>query len=326
MNTVPLVSVIIPVYNKSSYIERSLNSVINQTYQNIECLVVDDASTDDSLAKVHETVDGYSGDIKFLVFARSENKGASAVRNFAIRQAKGDYLFFLDADDELPLDSISLLVDKVSLHPGVDIVQGNMLSFPYKDYYELRRFGLPDYYSDNESVRSRYYDVYKDFPIPVCNKLVRKDFLVGNGLFLFEGIHHEDEHWTAIAVRYCGSMAFEYSYTYYRYFVPDSVMMATNDERSARAWGLLLYDLAAHFDEWDFLRQYKRFLRDLAVWYYIAPKVPSLKKAHLYYSKLATEHRLFLIATILSISRKISFCKFGREVGKALTIRWIHRK
>lgn len=326
MVTAPLISVIIPVYNKSAYIERALKSVINQTYRKIECLVVDDASTDDSLAIIHETTDTYSGEVRFVVLAQNKNGGASAARNLAIRQAHGDYLFFLDADDELPEDSMNLLVRQVSLHPGVDIVQGNMLSFPYKEYYDLRRFGLPDFYSDNESIRARYYDVYKDFPIPVCNKLVRKDFLVENGLFLIEGIHHEDEHWTASAVRYCESMAFENSYTYNRYFVTGSVMLSTTDEKSANAWGILLYDLATRFDEWDFIRQYKRFLRDLAVWYSIAPKVPSLKKAHLFYSRLAAGHHLFLIATILSISRKLSFFKLGREVGKALTIRWIHRQ
>ncbi len=91
----PLVTVIIPTHNREKLIKRAINSVLNQTYQNLEILVIDDASTDNTRQVVEKYEDKR---INFIQLA--ENKGQCIARNNALRHAHGSYIAFLDSDDE----------------------------------------------------------------------------------------------------------------------------------------------------------------------------------------------------------------------------------
>ncbi|MDP3013426.1 MAG: glycosyltransferase family 2 protein, partial [Candidatus Subteraquimicrobiales bacterium] len=92
----PLVSVIIPSYNRAQFIERALNSVRAQTYDNLEMIVVDDASSDDTEERVAAMVlmDNRISYVRHLV-----NRGAQAARNTGVHKAKGDYIALLDSDN-----------------------------------------------------------------------------------------------------------------------------------------------------------------------------------------------------------------------------------
>lgn len=94
MKEEPLVSIIMPSYNTVNFIGESIESVLAQTYQNWELLVVDDCSTDDSVS----VIDSY-GDSRIKSFVNEKNSGAAETRNRAIREAKGKYIAFLDSDD-----------------------------------------------------------------------------------------------------------------------------------------------------------------------------------------------------------------------------------
>jgi glycosyltransferase involved in cell wall biosynthesis len=106
----PLVSIIIPVYNSARHLEETILSAINQTWANKEIILVDDGSQDSSLAiaKVYE------GE-RVKVFSQA-NAGASAARNKGLREAKGDYIQFLDGDDLLGANKIALQVDLLNKH------------------------------------------------------------------------------------------------------------------------------------------------------------------------------------------------------------------
>ena len=96
----PLISVIIPVYNAAEYLERSIGSVRNQTYKNLEIITVDDGSKDDSL-KLLESFASADSRIKVI---RKENGGSSTARNAGLREATGEYIGFIDADDYIEPD------------------------------------------------------------------------------------------------------------------------------------------------------------------------------------------------------------------------------
>ena len=95
----PLVSVIIPVYNVSPYVEECLKSVMDQTYKRLEVIIVDDCGTDDSMEKVERMLQDYAGEISFSILHHDCNRGLSAARNTGIDACHGDFISFIDSDD-----------------------------------------------------------------------------------------------------------------------------------------------------------------------------------------------------------------------------------
>lgn len=121
--TEPLVSIIIPAYNAERFIERSLQSAFNQTYSNIEVIVVDDGSTDSTAEKVKSHKDPR------LVYVYQQNRGQGPARNTAIKQAKGDFVTFLDADDYYLPHKVAKEVEYLQKHPEYGLVYCNALNF-----------------------------------------------------------------------------------------------------------------------------------------------------------------------------------------------------
>ncbi len=117
-----MISLIISVYNTEKYLERCLESVTRQTYKDFECIVVDDGSLDHSLEIAKEFE---SKDKRFKVFHK-ENGGLSSARNYGLERAKGDYLFFIDSDDELYECALSVLLGEMK--DGIDLVFGGFVS------------------------------------------------------------------------------------------------------------------------------------------------------------------------------------------------------
>lgn len=102
-----MVSVIIPLYNAEEYIKETVLSVINQTYHNWELIIIDDGSTDESATIVKE----FCKKNKKINYSYQENSGVSVARNNGIQQAKGEFIFFLDADDAWKSDNLSIKID-----------------------------------------------------------------------------------------------------------------------------------------------------------------------------------------------------------------------
>lgn len=130
-----MVSVIIPLYNAEPYIERCIDSVINQSYKDWEIVVVDDASTDGSLRMVEAYHKKYPN---IHIVKHERNLGLMLTRRDGYRAAKGDFLLFLDADDSLPIDATIRLIVKQK-NTGADIVMGNLLKIYANGKKERRR-------------------------------------------------------------------------------------------------------------------------------------------------------------------------------------------
>ena len=118
-----LVSIVVPVYNVELYLEKCVNSIVNQTYQNIEIILVDDGSTDGSGIKCDELA---QKDNRIIVIHK-ENGGLSDARNVGIEKATGDFYVFLDSDDMLVDGAIEVLKKKIAKltdEPYIDTVYG----------------------------------------------------------------------------------------------------------------------------------------------------------------------------------------------------------
>lgn len=126
-NNTPLVSIIIPAYNTAQYIHRAIGSALRQTHTNIEALVIDDGSTDDTL----RVAEAFAAKDKRVRVFHQENAGVSVARNLGIHEAKGEYLVFLDSDDWLEDEAVEILLDAQVKYPD-KLVMGN-----YRNRYEL---------------------------------------------------------------------------------------------------------------------------------------------------------------------------------------------
>ena len=105
-------SIIVPVYNTEQYIEECILSVLAQTYKNFELILVNDGSTDNSGL----FIDLYANKDQRIKSYHKKNEGQIVTRNFAISKASGDFFVFLDSDDTLEKDTLSIIKDKVNLY------------------------------------------------------------------------------------------------------------------------------------------------------------------------------------------------------------------
>ena len=116
-----MISVVIPLYNKEIIIEKSLNSVLSQDYSDFELIVVDDGSTDGSVAIVEKIFDNR------IHLIRQKNSGPSKARNVGVQYAKGDWILFLDADDEMQPGALRCFSNYISKVPKADMFIGEVL-------------------------------------------------------------------------------------------------------------------------------------------------------------------------------------------------------
>lgn len=119
--TYPLVSIIIPTYNRANLLKRAIESVISQTYKNLEIIVVDDGSTDNTEQIVKECQDS-----RIQYIRHSKNRGLSAAKNTGIKNSKGDFIAFLDSDDEYLPEKVEKSIEVFKKAPeNIGIVCSN---------------------------------------------------------------------------------------------------------------------------------------------------------------------------------------------------------
>ncbi len=179
------VSIIIPVYNVEKYIGECLDSVINQTYKNLEIICVDDCGTDNSVKIVEE----YSQkDKRIKIVHHNRNKGLAITRNTGVQNSNGEYIFFLDSDDYLNLDIIELLVERQK-KTNADVVVSSFRNFAREKIPNInsilknRNFFkfIPrercqiDFDNFQNNLNSIFYVVW--------GKLFKKDFLIKNNIW-----------------------------------------------------------------------------------------------------------------------------------------------
>lgn len=221
-----LVSVVIPVYQVSDYVERCLLSVMSQTYQNIECIIVDDCSPDDSITKCEQLIEGYQGPLKFHILHHERNRGLSAARNTGTDAASGVYIYYLDSDDEITTDCIERLVALVGNHHDAEMVVGNSKRIENGEI-ELRLYEqLDSEYHSNEEI----FSVFKkhNLPIVAWTKLIKRSFLTQNAISFIEGIVWEDTPWSFFVYKNLSNLYICNQVTYHYYIRPNSIVTGTD--------------------------------------------------------------------------------------------------
>jgi len=120
----PLITILVPVYNAGDYLHQCLDSIVGQTYQNLQVVLVDDGSTDDSWQICQE----YASKDKRVEAYHQENQGVAAARNALLEHVRGDYVIWVDSDDWIEPDMIEFLVSQAN-NSGADVVTcGNVIN------------------------------------------------------------------------------------------------------------------------------------------------------------------------------------------------------
>lgn len=166
----PIISIVIPIYNTEKYLKKCLYSVVNQSYKNIEILIINDGSTDNS----HIICEEFSENDDRIIYINKENEGVSIARNIGLDQAKGDWIYFLDSDDFLDLNTFSELLT-IAEKNNCDIIQFGLRSFKNN---QLVRENYPKFFKEYYSNNLKYFiDENPLKPLAAWLHLFKKDII-----------------------------------------------------------------------------------------------------------------------------------------------------
>ena len=316
-----MVSIIIPVYQVSECIERCLRSVMAQRYTDIECILVNDATRDDSIEKCEHLIEEYDGPIQFRVLHHEQNRGLSAARNTGTDAATGEYIYYLDSDDEITPDCIEKLVSYVLEDDSIEMVQGNY----------VRTGDGADYYGKSDACRilsneeARQQFLCRKLNYTVWNKLLKRSFLIDHRIYNREGIILEDLLWAFYLVKYLSNARLCKEITYYYRYRPESIMVSESREKKGKGYAIvydeILHNLTSEKEKSDLKGFLQTFCAILAGYY---RDVPELKPVLRLYKKQAKCHRCwdtyFILTTVAFASR------FGNPMDILQKLNGLRRK
>lgn len=207
----PLVSIIIPVYNVEKYIGKCCHSLFGQTYGKIEYIFVDDCTKDDSINEIYSVLIQYPHRRNLVKILHHEvNKGVSAARNTGTKFAFGEYLLYMDSDDYLDLNVVETLVGKV-VKENADIVVFNVRDV-YKNATRIERQCI-----DLEKVA--FINNLLTYKMNVCvwGKLYRTSIIKENQIYSPEGIGYGEDYATSPRIAYYAHKIIYCENCYYNY-------------------------------------------------------------------------------------------------------------
>lgn len=185
----PLITIIIPTFNRPQYIAEAVTSALNQNYNSYEVLVIDDGSNDNTEEIISKIDD------ERLTYIKKNHSGAPDTRNRGIREAKGDYILWLDSDDILLPNILNRYIDVLSMYPDVDVLYGDLEVFTEDGQLQILKY--VDYYSEKNLVSRLIF--HNIFPNP--GSLVRKETYIKYGIYNPNFTRaHDYEFWCRIAV------------------------------------------------------------------------------------------------------------------------------
>ena len=193
------VSIIVPIYKVQEEIERCLLSVVTQDYRSIELVLVNDCTPDQSfiIAKNYIENSSFSGTVIYV--DHDKNKGLSEARNSGLRIATGDYIFFLDSDDQIADEkSITYMVNSLKEANMPDLIIGGSQRLVGNDVIGKNVLDRCDFL-DNDAIFSAY--VSGRLPTTAWGRLVNRNFLLNEGLFFEPNIYYEDDLWSYLVYK-----------------------------------------------------------------------------------------------------------------------------
>ena len=224
------ISVIVPIYKVEKYLDACVESIISQTYNNLEIILVDDGSPDEC----PRLCEKWSKKDSRIIVIHQKNGGLSAARNAGMNRATGDFIGFVDSDDTIEPDMYEQLLQSMLREPRADfavcgvktIVEGSADTISAEEYNNYFKVDECQNVSIGTAAINR-------IPAPAWNKLYRRDFLVKNGIRFPQGMNNEDEAFFLFCVARSRYIAFV-PMQLYHYYRRDVGIIVEQQERFAK--------------------------------------------------------------------------------------------
>ena len=189
------ISIIVPMYQVEQYLAICLKSITDQTMTDgVECILVDDCGSDRSLFIAKDFIEHYQGNVLFRIVEREKNGGLSAARNSGIDVASGEYVYFLDSDDEIIPNCLEIMWSLVEKYGKVNLVQGAFFE-DEKYANSISNIKFPEFCTCQAEIKTFLLQYLGDI-VGAQSRLINLSFLKEHHLYFEEGIIHEDNLWT----------------------------------------------------------------------------------------------------------------------------------
>lgn len=237
----PLISIIVPVYNVEKYLERCVDSVVGQTYKNIEIFLVDDGSTDNS----GEMCDCFEKNDSRIKVLHKKNGGLSDARNAALDIFSGEYVTFIDSDDYVSPQYIEILYNALK-NTDSDIsiaghIRGNDTNYNFKENKQC----VNTIKMTNEECLNNWHDKYINVETTAWGKLYKSGLFRDNNIRYPKGKIFEDMYTTHIIVKHSQNVCIVDNEIYYYFNRNDSIIHTQSVEKL-----LMKYDALTQRLEW----------------------------------------------------------------------------
>lgn len=210
------VSLIVPIYNSSKYLKKCLDSLVNQTLKDIEIILINDGSTDDSEKLIKNYED------KRIKYILKKNEGIGKTRNRGIKEATGNFIAFVDSDDYLDPHFCEYMYNK-AVNDKCDLVicdfyedRGNLQEIKFNDFHDTTLDEMPS--------------LINNINLGPCNKIYSLELLKKNSIYFEENLKYEDAPFVVKAVKYANKIGKINDYLTY-YVIHERSETTTRDER-----------------------------------------------------------------------------------------------
>ena len=245
------VSIIVPVYNVELYIEKCLESLVNQTLEEIEIIIVNDGSKDNSKKIINKYIEKYPNKIVYL---EKENGGLSDARNYGIQYATGEYIAFLDSDDYVKTDTYEKMYNKAK-NDNADLVECDF----YWSYKNKNKEDIGFRYTNDKK------EMIEKIRVVAWNKLIKKEIIVDNNLKFPKGLRYEDVEFTYKLILYINKVSFIEEPMIY-YVQRDNSISKVQNDRTKEIFSVL-ENVIDYYKSNGFYKEYKTVLEYIYVRY-----------------------------------------------------------
>lgn len=248
LNPLPLVSIIVPIYKVELYLRRCLDSIVNQTYTNLEIILVDDGSPD----ACPQICDEYAAKDKRIVVIHKENGGLSDARNAGLCIISGDFIFFVDSDDIITPNCIEIFITEIQKKDYEIIIAKHSSSHIIE-----KKQNFSNELKTNKQIIEAFCKT--DFSPCAWNKLYKAKFIKDNRLHFFKGILFEDQlwslQWVTRASHICLLSNITYTYNTRNASIMDSC--TTDLSKSLNSWKIILSEYNKQLSNSNYSNQIK---------------------------------------------------------------------